>query len=298
MSERKQPPIWTWAAALALAAIVIGGLLAFDAATQSRFILDGLNLARLERPIPPGARRIVVLGSSKTLCGFAYDQDMEARFRRVEREVGFTRIAVLGAPPRQVAYSFNAIINSHPDLVLLESDLLLLQPGGYNGGDRAIEQGWQSRVRAKLKELAGFREHSPNDPAAAGPCDDSITQKPVPTVEEFAAVLKTKRRVSTAAEQRPYLDFIAKLQAQGAEVGLIDIPLAPEIEQVIPQRLAGDRARLCGRLAAEHRLLHIGPGLLPKSAYIDDGHLNAEGRERFTTWFIGEAVKRLRPADA
>ncbi|MEO6340625.1 MAG: hypothetical protein ABIO39_11335 [Caulobacteraceae bacterium] len=280
-----------------MAMLAVAGLLAFDAASETSIMHSELNVSRLERPKRPGVRRIVVLGSSKTECAFAYDADMEARFRRAGQSVAFTRIAMYGAPPHQMAYSFDAVLKSRPDLVLLESDVLLLEPGGYNVRDLAIEPSWQSRSRAELKALIGLKSHTPNDAAAAAPCDASISQRPLPTVSQFAVALR-KRKLSTPAERRAYLDFMTKLRAQGAEVGLIDIPLAPEIERVIPARLVHDRAVLNDRLIAERGLIHMTPGLLPKPDYVDWGHLNAGGRDRFTGWFITEAAKRLRPAHA
>ncbi len=297
MSGPSQPPLWTWTAGLLLAAVTIASLLVFDARTQTAFLTDELNLPRLGRATPPGTPRIVVIGSSKTECAFAYDQDMEARFHRAGRDVSFTRIAVRGAQLGQLAYSFDAVARSHPQLVLIEADLLTLQPGGYNAGDGETEQVWQSRVRQKLKMLVSGRIQSPNDPTATAPCDRSITQLPEPTPAQVAAAL-AKRRVSSAAEQRPYLDLLDRLRAQGSAVGMVDIPPSPDAARSLPPRLVRDRTQLSDRLTSSHRLIHFDPGALPASAYIDRGHLNAEGRERVSQWFVMEALGRLGRAHA
>lgn len=297
MSGPAQPPLWTWAAAAALAAASVAGLLAFDAATQPAFVLDGLSLGRLERPAKPGAARVVVLGTSKTKCAFPYDHDLDARFRAAGRPVSFTRIAVLGGAPSQLPYVLEPILKAKPALVLIESDLLLIQPGGYNGGDGPIEQVWQSRVRAKLKGLAGKRQPSPNDPDATAPCDARDTGAAEVPDAQYVAVLNT-RRVSTEAERRPLLDLLAKVRAQGGQAGLIDIPTAATTERLIPARLADERKALERRLVAEHGLVRLSHAPLPAGDYVDRGHLNSSGRTHFTQWFVPEALRRLRTPDA
>ena len=297
MSGASQPPLWTWAGALAIAAIAVAGMLAMDAKYKAALIRSELNLARLDHPTPPGTRRIVVLGSSKILCALAFDQEMDDRFRRAGQPVDFTRIAVLGASPREMAASFDAVVKAHPDLVLLESDVLLLPPGGYNLNERAIEPGWQSRVRSEFKLLTGAKMPTPNNAFGAPPCDERIFPEAPPTVPQYEAALH-RSRVSSPAEEKGYLAFLDALRAEGVEVGLVSIPAAPEIERIIPPGLARDRAALRDRLSAKEGLIEMTAGPLPKAYFLDRAHLNAEGREHVTGWFVTEAPKHLKPSHA
>jgi hypothetical protein len=296
MSRAEHPPLWTWAAALGVAVGAVAGLLAFDARSQAAWLHERLNTARLTRAAPAGTARVVVLGSSKTECALLSDAAMDARFQDAGVQVDFVRMTAHGATVEQLSPAFDEVIAARPALVLLETDVVVMQPGGYNFDNSPLSQPWQARTRAKLKELAGVREPSANDAALTAACDRSLIAEVEPTDAELAHML-AHRRVSTAAERGPYLALIRRLRAEGVQVALLDVPRSPRADATFPRRLDADIDGLVRRLGREEGVEPLAAERLPATAFLDRGHLNAAGRDRFSAAFVASVAKHLRPAD-
>jgi hypothetical protein len=288
-----RPPLWTWGAALALALSVVGGLILSHDALQPRVMAYQLNLDRLARR--SDHLLVVVLGGSKSQCSIDFDGVMSARLRRLGVEADFVRVTYAQADFDDLSSAFDRLKARPPAMVLVESELILLQPHAYRPPDYQKES-WIGDLRSDLGSLSGLRVRQ-DDVRYGGPaCGEAVLtphRRPLPVYRAMLA----RDRVSTPAERRPWLDRLAALRAHGTQVAMIELQHAPAADIAFPEQLERDTRQLRLTLTAQDGLADLEPAW-PRRAenFIDLGHRNRRGREVYSAWLAGEIARMLREA--
>jgi hypothetical protein len=292
MSPRPQPPLWAWGAAAALAIAVFGLLALCDPLIRPAALAYYLNLERLDQTAPRDAKRVVVLGSSRTGCGLLFDKDMDRLFRDRGAAVRFTRFSLNAANANDLRPVLDRMRLNPPDLVLVESDLVLLRPREHEPDD--VGEPLTARVRSHLLWAlhVGSRE---NDSARA--CAEQFT--PTVVAKEVARYRGwvSKRQTSTDAERADIVRPLLDLRDRGARVGLIDLPRSPWARAIQPRRLVERVDDLASRLRQNDHVLMLRPAPPPQSAYLDPHHFNAAGRATYSASFADTVIAALAQPD-
>ena len=291
-----EPPLWTWAAALLLAAICVGlcwlCVLRFEPAYESYFLnLDRLSSGRGSSPL------VVIIGTSKTRCGIEADSQLEAR------------LAHLGSPARVVRFSegwatawdfdqlFSRLPSERPALVAIESELVDLEPNAFRLKQMPPERGWRERTRNVLTYLLArpavtYASRENRDPKA----DDCGFGA---GTAEWRQDLLATRRASTPEERAPYYRLAERLQALNVPVVLLGLPPRHDKLGAKPQKLAAAEQRVRDEVLASGLFKSFGdpPAFAPEE-FLDYGHLSPRGRARFSAWLaprIATFVRRAAP---
>lgn len=276
--NRHAQPLWSWALAAALAALILTGL-TLDPAGQVSAATD-LNLARLDPPT--AAPLIVLIGSSKLQCAVGFDDELGRRLKAQGVDAKVVRITRQGAVYGDLAVAFDRLRSRRPTLVAIEEDLLLVS-------HRAIATpeavSWRARAKRAIRVRLGLRRIAFNEQATGGqPCG------PGPPPPLSAAAIAAYRQSldefwpSAESDRRPYLAQIAALRARGVRVVLLEAPRPPIAWTVLPRRL-GEALPPTRALLARQGLARVGPASpFLQSAFTDDGHLNATGRALYMDW--------------
>ncbi len=292
MSAPDRPPLWTWAAATVLAGAVVAGLVAAHDALQPQVMAYQLNLARFDQPAGPARRRIVVLGTSKSQCAIEFDDAMEVRLRRLGVDADFVRVTYTQARYEDLRYAFDRMEKDPPALVLVGADLLLLQPRAYSTPED-LREPWTSRLRGDLASIAGRRARQDDAAGGAVSCDVLAAGFPPRKLAVYARLIG-RARASTPQERVLYTDRLDRLRAHGTITGLLTLPQTPAAQAAFRPALLADMAAARDDLIQRHGLIELTPPFPPPaSAFIDQGHLNAMGRELYSDWLAREIARRL-----
>jgi hypothetical protein len=293
----RQPPLWSWLAALGMAVLILAGLLVWDRVAQrSYFHFDRLG------PEAAGLREdlVVAIGTSKTRCALDFDSDMTALMQAAGLPQHFVRITHSAGTMDDLETAFEQLEQTPPKLLAVEADLLLYEPqvyrpfaGPYQAPDvrQHIRQNVTELVGDTYRRLIGAQpEYSiflENTPVSRSGCTPLGERK----LADYLALLAT-RRASTAAERQRFLDHFARLRALGVTIVLLDLPRAPAALQGFPPALAKAAATARESVRQTGWVGEVGqPPLLEARYFLDPGHLTAAGRQQFSTWF----VQQLRP---
>jgi hypothetical protein len=283
------PPLWTWAVAGVVAAIVLG-LLALDPAGRLTPYED-LNLGRLDRARTHRAPLVVILGTSKVECAVGFDPEITAQVRAAGVTADVIRVTRQAAIYQDLAPAFEPLIAARPDLVLVEEDLLYF---GHTWDDMAHQKSWRARVDRALRTRLGFPRSRFNYPGPSSrPCGVAKID-PATLVGEYAQLWAT-RWPTTPQDRSGFTRQLDRLRANGTKVVLLQLPPSPLATKNFPPQLRASAIAALADLQASHGLSRIGPPFeLPQSAYKDLGHMNAEGRQRYTEWLAPEIAALIR----
>ena len=288
-------PLWTWPVAILLAAAALLGAWFAASRAHADYLPTQLNLGRLHADRP-----VVVLGSSKVRCGVLFDQDMSAALAARGVRAPFVRISLPAAPFDDFGPAFDALERARPSLVLLDADYLTLEPHPYRLAEEASGVDWRQQTRAGLKllltgdagMLAGAIEYNAA-PRAAAACRPSFITRRSP--QAYALDLE-ERRASTPAEQRRVLARLKRLQDGGARIVLLQTPRSPAYAGAFPPALDRAAREILRRDAADARRAVLGAGPpIGETAFLDAGHLNAEGRSVYSAWLADQIAAQLAP---
>ena len=248
-----------------------------------------LNLERLAVPVPPPAVRIVALGSSKTLYAVDFDARFAARLGG-SQVVEFARITWEGANFWDLQPALRALAAHPPDILLLESDLLLLDRGAHF----PIRQNLLPLEQALHHVLVGAGGVDPNfgENRGAEQFPDAQECRIRQTQTQrliYAAHLNTTRPSSSVSRQR-YLDILGALQKAGTQIILIRLPRAAWAEALVPASLARIDSAILPQLARDNGFLLWAVAPLPDTAFCDEAHMSAAGRELTSQWLAGKLM--------
>ena len=243
--------------------------------------LDEIRELKSKRP---NDKVVVVIGSSKVRYGFYCPSYYDALFQdRIHvfkiQENGFKLDHFLDDLD-----IINNLAQSRPDLVLIESDIMLFQPPletqqaeYYNKYIKRIKYVKNNLILHKVPKL--------------------ICKIPYLANGNDSTNIKTyQRKLNHKSIIQSYAEKIAVLQTKGVNVDLIQIPYPWQINQLIDKDI--DKGKYREVLEVLKSDYHIDfwqmESNMPWSAYIDNGHLNQIGRERFNKWFIPSLTNKLR----
>jgi hypothetical protein len=290
----ERPPLWTWAAAIVLACVLLGGGHLLVGRESRAITANELNLARIGA-LPANTPYVVILGTSKAGCAVQFDTDMTALVRARGVRASILRVAKSRAVVSDFDDVFAAMSRRPPKLVLIEEDLLVYEPNMYRDADEPARIGWRERMRKGMKALA-----QPHIDVLAGPYEFTHPQSASRSCPqrgwdraEYLSRFKD-RRVSTPAEQQALLGMVHALQAKGVAVALLDVPRSPEGRQLFPRRLDIAAQQIVDRAVGADGLLRLGlPPSIPSAGFCDPGHMNAQGRAIFSAWLAGRIASFL-----
>jgi hypothetical protein len=260
---------------------------------EERYDAVFLNLERLHAQ-PSSVPTVVLIGSSKTRCAIEFDSDMSARLNALGSPARFIRVTQSHATLRDFRQLFEALPRVRPRAVLIESDLVTLEPNAYRIREASQYRGWRERVRHGLGALispdliSGRRPENrdrswwgcgyPTDPATARARREVLTE----------------RRASTPAERAPFLDLARELKREGTYVALLDLPGRNDAIGRKPAAFLEAEERATKEVLATHLVDRFDGALaLPSDNFQDEAHLNERGRARASAWLARELVPIL-----
>ncbi|MEF9978007.1 MAG: hypothetical protein RR969_10790 [Thermomonas sp.] len=297
------PPLKVWALSLLVAGLLIalpGMLERMGVLSREADHLHALNLPRLAG-IPASTRSVVVVGSSKTYYAIEYDGQFGKRLDALDGKVAFTRITANSPTGPEVAATLDALLATPPTLLLLESDLLLLDR--HREKRPTDRDTWSNRLRGHLKLLApgtlgsflvekgdnfGRTYWIPQDKCRAATSAAGLQRY---------AVTARRWTLASPADRIQHRRLLHALQQAGTRVVMLELPRSPEAEQVVPDLLTQQAGRLRERMLADQGYLAWTPGMLPGSLYCDQGHLNQQGQARYSDWLAGKLLVALADPD-
>lgn len=284
MMPATRPPLWVYAAALLLAACVLVMVVVLD----GFYWRTGLNLGRLQAEA--GSRQVVVLGTSKTRLGIDYDARLLVPRPGAASAFSFHRVTRSSATLDSLEPAFHVLHKNPPRLLLIESDLLLLDRRDASAA--GLQHGLQELRLAirllpvRMLELA--RGEATWDGNDGNDVHKHASQCAIHTsAAGLYAYAATARRwqVASRRETSAFLSHIRALQQAGTEVVLLDIPRSAAADTVFPVALATAVAAQRADLQRQHGLSFWTPdSAIPDSEYCDQGHMTSAGQRRYSDW--------------
>lgn len=297
------PPLKVWVASLLVAGLLIalpGMLERLGFLSRDADHLHALNLPRLGNT-PVSTLRIVALGSSKTYYAVEYDQLFARRLAGLDGKVAFTRITANSPTGHEVASTLEALLARPPNLLLLESDLLLID---RHRESRASDRDtWSSRLRGNLKLLAPTTLDRVL--VEEGENFGRIYWKPESTCRGDKSAAGLQRYASNARRwtiaspdsRVQHRRLLRALQQAGTRVVLLELPRSPTAEPLVPGLFKQQVEGLRQDMVEQEGYLPWTPGVLAESLYCDQGHLDRHGQAHYSDWLAGKLARLLADAD-
>lgn len=289
MNDR--PPLWTWAASLALAAMVVAGLLGWaNSRASSPEVKQRPAYLHLERlRAAKGEALIAVVGSSLTRCGIAADSPMENMLRRRGSRARVVRVSRDGLTLDWAPMIWAPLLKSPPRILILESNILR-----FARAEDPLEVDWRIRIRDELLRLNPARKPSESETenvaGAASSC--GVTTAPRSPME-YRDGLKLWRAASPD-QTRDMIHQLRALERQGTRIWILDLPRNPRFQAHFPEhlRIGGDRA-LRQVLGATHAQLMPHRPAFSAGDFEDAAHLRPRGQARLSNWLADRIAHHL-----
>jgi hypothetical protein len=280
MMPATRPPLWVYVAALLLAACVLVMVVVLD----GFYWRTGLNLGRLQAEA--GSRQVVVVGTSKTRLGIDYDARLLAHRPGAASAFSFHRVTRSSATLDSLEPAFDVLHKNPPRLLLIESDLLLLDRHDASGAGLQELRLAMRQLPARMLELArGAATWDGND---GNDVHEQASQCAIHTsAAGLYAYAATARRwqVASRRETSAFLSHIRALQQAGTEVVLLDIPRSAAADTVFPAALATAVAAQRADLQRQQGLSFWTPdSVIADNEYCDQGHMTSAGQRRYSDW--------------
>lgn len=237
-----------------------------------------LNVARLETS-PANVPTVVLLGSSKTRCAIEFDTAMSARLEAMGIKARFVRVTEGHATLGDFHQVLEAIQRSRPAALLIERELVTLEPNAYRLPEASQYPGWRERVRHGLTALVRpgmiARRRSENWNGSSFECGYPTD---LATAKKRRATLKD-RRASGPAERSAFLEAARRLKQQGIRVALLDLPSREdEIGEKPPSFVRAEQGAMLAVMRAGVVERVGDPPSLGPDDFQDEAHLNAGGQ--------------------
>lgn len=272
-----------------LAALVcVVSLIADSLAARQPLSLAGLQSAS-------GSPYVVVIGTSRARFGIENDERFTAQPGLPESLV-LKRITQNGGVPRSFEPALTALLANPPNLLLVESDLLLVDRNSRLDrpwwSTSLPELQWALRtlgpnVSVILNRIIGS---NPNVSADVAISSAACARAWSATGRRAHAAKVATYQVAQLKTVAPLLTLLRQLQGLGTTVVLLDIPVSPTAARHKPKRLNDEFTDWLQDLRSYLRAPFWSPGVLPDSDYCDLGHLNEEGRERYSGWLAEQII--------
>jgi hypothetical protein len=292
-----KPPLSVWIAAT-LAAVVLflalGNLhrTAWLAASVDR--TAGFNLQRLQS-VPSDALHVVAMGSSKSMYAIDFDDAFAARLAAPGRRVVFHRITASEPGIGDMQPVLEAIAQRPPDVLLVETELLLFDRGEPATFPALLKHARQnlSLLRTQLAVLPAHREVDNNRGLEEWSLEAICKQSQAPDAQLAYADYAARWRITTDAERAADLDYLRRMRAAGTQVILLTVPRSPSADAVVPPRLKQESALLRERLMKQEGFIEWEPDTMGESLYCDQIHVNQRGRAFYSAWLAKQLAALL-----
>ena len=282
---KQRPPIWVFPAAVLLAALVcVVSLVVGNLAAPHVLYLERLNSAT-------GTRHVVVIGTSKTRRGIDYDDRFTER-PGLPNGLVFHRITRDNAAPRLLEPALTALLVNPPDLLLIESDLLLVDRHSW------FDHPWWSTTFMELQSYLLNLSRNLSLLLEGGPGydgNDGVDRGIAPGgLRAYAAALRSLGRHLADCATRgdhPVNDAI-KTVATPRQPPLCcwHVPASATAARLQPASLEHELTLQRQQLQADLQAPFWSPGALPESNYCDLAHLNDDGRKRYSDWLAEQII--------
>lgn len=280
MTPPAAPPPRVFALAVVIAALVFLAAIAVD-----RVMLPaGLRAVRLQEA-PPGAVRVVALGTSKLRSAVAFDADIARRLGPAS-PLRFHRVTWPSAGLGEMEPALQALLRSPPALLLLESDLLVFDRSPQATWPAPLQhQAAMSRLPRNLLGLVTGRVSAHgNDGVDTWPAAAVCAWQKSPARLAAYARQAEELPLVSAARLEAYLHYLQALRRAGTRVVLLDLGRSPAAMAVFPAAREA-AAAVRRRQLREAGLESWAPAPLPpEAAWCDQGHMTAAGQRQFSDW--------------
>ena len=285
-----RPPLWTWPAALAFAALLVAGLALLSEwqMPQARRYFFGLD-----RLPAPAADTVVIIGTSKTRCAVEPDRVLAARVAALGRPMRVVRIARDAATADDLPEVFASVARARPRLVLIESDMLIYEPNVYRSLGAAPGRDWRLGIRDTaqylLKRGAFTVAAAENRPI---PRERSCLYGPGDPDARHAALVT--RSASTVVDRAPFIAFAAALHDGGTPIALMHIPRQPDALGAMPAALEASGEAVRQALLRDAGVIDLGPPPQLSPSDFAGVHAGPTGRDRYSAWLAARLVQIVR----
>lgn len=283
-----RPGLRTWIFTLALSLLVLAASVTASHFVEARYnaITAGVRASEVEaiEGIPPVGQRkipaVVVFGSS-LIEAATMRAGLKEQFPST-----FQLVVLIGELGSRTPIEdlMPVIRKTHPDLVLIEANLIHRPEEDPDFGRRVrhLEQAVFSRFRR--------RDGNPDAPSGPPQSCAGLVQRKSADVGDMVA--QYQRLFPTHHLLIDRLPLLLDLQADGIQVGVLDMPRAAELEAAAPN-LVGFRDALSAAMAKHGVAMWIAPGNWPADLFCDMSHLNHDGAVLFDRWFSNRLKQAL-----
>jgi hypothetical protein len=300
VSGARAPSPWLFVLALLLGLAATALLLARDDTRTPEYTDQFYATARLERFRGPGPVRVVALGSSLVGYGLAFDDNLEALGRAQGCPLRFIRFSHNGRSLDTVPPLLARLRQQPPDVLVMEAEWLAW-------GDLAqAEMSLRMRLKVRRRKLflalrallIGGRGNAGHPDAGQG--DNHAPGGPLLAPGPPFEAGRYREYLRTFTPQDPQrleevLAALERLQQRGCRVVILAMGRSPEAAALFPAELAGGFQAMLDRLAARGFRVERPACPLPQACYLDEAHLNEQGRARLSAWFLSRVADWARP---
>jgi hypothetical protein len=279
------------AGALVLGSWVAGRELA------TRYDFAYFNLQRLTATPSPSVT-IVLIGDSKARCAIQFDDQMSRRLAALGTPARVVRITKPWATIRDFSILFQLLQGAKPTALLVQSELLTLEPNPFRFPGMAQYGDWRRRSRHGLAALLSpdivARETPENHGVSWTGCGLPLS----PATQKLRRDILARTRASTAAERGPFLEVTRQLKSQGVRMALLDLPDRTDAIGRKPPRLVEGQRSAMQQLTATNLFDRFkDPPKLGPEYFYDAGHLNPRGQAVTSAWLASKLSEMLRQND-
>lgn len=296
----KQAPISIWIFTLVCTGIAIL-ILSSDTLTDFLYSkqIQSKSILQLQRLLPTSSKKtkIVAIGTSKTRRALPYDEKFVSNYLQLNGSVDFVRITLSGASFETLQPALSALSGYSPDLVLIESDLLLFD---RTGSENAF---FKSELLKRMrKNIRGIRYFLiPPAMADFENVGNETWQSPVECglswrKNQLADYKKIAQhwKIAGYQQQSAFLHFLKELKQRGAHIILLGVPRSPTANQLIPKELDIAASKTLQTLIKTNGFATLSPDVPADDHYCDLGHMNQLGRDYYSRWLSHELSGLLK----
>lgn len=314
---RQAVPITVWLAtgALFLCVVLFAHLLP-EAKTAEA--LEYFNINRLERFSSNSSHplRVVVVGSSLSMCGLFFDEDMERLAREKGVPLEFIRFIKLDANLTDFVPLLEPILKAEPDIVFFEANHFVLGPLGADDRDMkrlrffAPDTGGDDRTKLRRFFQAQFdrlkrkgpvkKKDNPNIPLSEKRVLLTLrqrqTQNDFEMLQEQRADRTGLRRFSVPDGYQAFFDA---LKQKHIACVMLELPHPPQWEATFPREVVTGMPPLIKRYEEVYGLTYLAyPETLGLEYFKDFTHLNDRGRVLCSQWFVSALPGLVKKGEA
>lgn len=232
---------------------------------------------------------VVAIGTSVLQCAVLYRWEMDALAKAEGKRPLRYREVCVGGHSWDPLPALEAVVDTRPQVLLLESNILFMRNGPGRSGESEGPD-FLEYVRFSVESMV-----SPSPDALFLPGEFQVLPRPSihPLWEEVTPALVESTRRGRKRQYHPedlerYLPVLRKARDAGITVVLLDLALDTAVVRWTPEQLRGI-ADFHSRAAQETgALVWRCPLEFGAHEFYDEGHLSPSGRRRFSRWLAGQ----------